>query len=119
MKAAMVDRTLVALADATRRGVVELLRDGPLRAGELSSALQVNKSTLTRHLRVLRESALVQEDAVQEDGRVRIYRLQREAFRDLRGWLDEVERCWELQLESFKQHAERSRPRGGTRRVRS
>jgi DNA-binding transcriptional ArsR family regulator len=66
-----VSNTFAALADPTRRGVIELLRNGPLRAGELSSALDMNKPALTRHLRVLRESGLVQEASLGEDARVR------------------------------------------------
>jgi DNA-binding transcriptional ArsR family regulator len=109
MSAASVSNTFSALADPTRRGVIELLRNGPLRAGELSSALDMNKPALTRHLRVLRESGLVQEEGLDEDARVRMYRLRRAAFADLREWLDDVEAGWTLQLDSFKRHAERTR----------
>lgn len=104
-----VEATLLALADPTRRGAIELLRFGPLRAGELAEALQMNKSALTRHLRVLRECGLVREEGGAEDARVHVYSLQREPFDDLRAWLDEVETYWSLQLESFKRHAERTR----------
>jgi len=104
-----VSATLLALADPTRRGVIELLRFGPLRAGELAGALNMTKSAFSRHLRVLRESGLVQEESMPEDARVHVYSLQREPFDGLRGWLDEVESYWTLQLESFKRHAERTR----------
>jgi DNA-binding transcriptional ArsR family regulator len=120
MSEAAVSATFVALADPTRRGVVELLRRGPLRAGELSDALDMNKPALTRHLRVLRESGLVREAGLDEDARVRVYSLRRAAFTDLRVWLDDIESTWTLQLDSFKRHAERTRgkkksPRAGAR----
>ena len=106
-----IQQTFLALADPTRRGVIELLRDGPLRAGELASALEMNKPALTRHLRILRESGLVHEDGLTGDARVRVYRLRRVPFADLREWLDEVEAQWRLQLDSFKRHAEHTRGR--------
>lgn len=104
-----IEATLFALADPTRRGVIELLRFGPLRAGELSGALNMTKSAFSRHLRVLRESGLVREESVPDDARVSVYSLQREPFEGLRSWLNEVESYWTLQLESFKRHAERTR----------
>jgi DNA-binding transcriptional ArsR family regulator len=111
-----VSQTLLALADPTRRGAVELLREGPLRAGELARALSMQKPAMTRHLRVLRESGLVREAALESDARVRVYRLERGPFHALRGWLEEVEACWALQLDSFKDHAERTRGRHNKRR---
>lgn len=104
-----IEATLFALADPTRRGVIELLRFGPLRAGELAGALNMTKSAFSRHLRVLRETGLVREESVPEDARVSVYSLQREPFDGLRHWLNEVESYWTLQLESFKRHAERTR----------
>lgn len=104
-----VEATLLALSDPTRRGVIELLRFGPQRAGELAGALNMTKSAFSRHLRVLRESGLVREESMPDDARVHVYSLQREPFDGLRGWLDEVESYWTLQLESFKRHAERTR----------
>lgn len=106
-----LDLTLFALADPTRRGAIELLRAGPLRAGELADALAMNKPAMTRHLRVLRESGLVQEETPTDDARVHLYRLERTPFEKLRAWIDEVEAGWTLQLDSFKQHAERTRGR--------
>ena len=109
MSTASIDQTFLALADPTRRGVIKLLKRGPLRAGELSDALDMNKPAMTRHLRVLRESGLVHEEGLEEDARVRVYRLRRAPFDDLRSWLDEIEETWALQLDSFKKHAERTR----------
>ena len=48
-----IDKTLLALADPTRRGVIDLLRTGPRRAGELADALDMAKPAMTRHLRLL------------------------------------------------------------------
>ena len=106
-----VDATLSALADPTRRAVVDLLRKAPRRAGDLASLLAVSPPALSRHLRTLRASGLVREGAQEQDARVRVYSLRHEPFQELRRWLDEVEQFWGVQLGSFKAHAERTRKR--------
>jgi DNA-binding transcriptional ArsR family regulator len=111
-----LDRAFAALAEPTRRGVVDLLRGEPRRAGDLAQALEVSPPALSRHLRVLRQSGLVEETPLAEDARVRLYRLRPEPFAALRAWLDEVEAFWEGQLASFKAYAESpARPRGSAR----
>jgi len=102
-----LDGTFAALADPTRRRVIDLLRNGPLRAGELASAVDMSPPAMSRHLRVLRASGLVHEEESAEDARVRIYRLRREPFAELHGWLDEVESFWLIQLRAFRAHAEK------------
>jgi DNA-binding transcriptional ArsR family regulator len=104
-----VDATLAALADPTRRAVIDLLRATPRRAGELAHMLEVSPPALSRHLRLLRAQGLVQEESQDDDARVRMYCLKPEPFRALRSWLDEVESFWGGQLDAFKQHAERTR----------
>lgn len=111
--AARIDDTLAALADPTRRRVVELLRDRPRRAGELARAGGVSAPAMSRHLRVLRRGGLVEEQRQEDDARVRVYRLRPEPFRALGSWLEEVENFWTDSLGSFKAHAERTR--GGKR----
>lgn len=103
-----MDRTLSALSDPTRRRVVELLREGPRRAGELAAATGASPPVMSRHLRVLRQSELVEVELVDDDGRGRVYRLRRTAFTDLAAWLDQVQAFWDEQLGAFKDHAERS-----------
>ncbi|APR83370.1 Transcriptional regulator, ArsR family protein [Minicystis rosea] len=104
-----VDTTLAALADPTRRRVVDLLRERPRRAGELSDALSMSPPAMSRHLRVLRQGGLVEEDHAGDDARVRVYRLRPEPFDGLRRWVEDVEQFWGGQLASFKAHAERTR----------
>lgn len=118
MAAAALDRTLQALADPTRRGVVELLRGQPRRAGELAAALAASPPALSRHLRVLRETGLVEEEPLPGDARVRLLRLCPQPFAELRGWLEELESFWSDQLASFKAHAEAAGPVPGRPRRR-
>ncbi|QSQ12706.1 ArsR/SmtB family transcription factor [Myxococcus landrumensis] len=104
-----LDDTFAALADPTRRGVIDLLRDKPRRAGDLAAAFDMSPPAMSRHLRVLRKTGLVEEEAVEDDARVKVYRLRPERFSELRAWLDEVESYWSEQLLAFKEHAERTR----------
>jgi DNA-binding transcriptional ArsR family regulator len=108
---ARVDDTLAALADPTRRAVIDLLRRGPQRAGEIAEALAISAPTLSRHMRVLRKSGLVSDEEPEHDARVRLYHLEPQAFASLRGWLEEVEAFWGDQLAAFKAHAEQPRKR--------
>lgn len=74
---------------------------------------------MSRHLRVLRTRGLIEEERVDDDARVRVYRLRRKPFADLQGWLDEVEAFWSDQLDAFKAHAERdSGPASGKPKAR-
>lgn len=107
MRSARIDRTLAALADPSRRGVIEVLRDGPQPAGELARRLGLSASAMSRHLRTLRESGLVEESHPAFDARVRIYALQPGPMAELQGWLAESEQLWAEQLSAFKQHLER------------
>jgi DNA-binding transcriptional ArsR family regulator len=102
-----LDGTLAALADPKRRAAVELLKKGPRRAGELASSLDLSPPAMSRHLRVLRTSGLVAEDHGGEDARVRVYRLEPKPFQELKGWVEELEQFWTLQLQAFKRHAEK------------
>lgn len=104
-----LDRTLAALADPTRRKVVDLLRRRPHRAGELSDLLGLSPPAMSRHLKLLRSEGLVEEEHQGADARVRTYRLRPEPFAALRRWTDEVEQFWSGQLVAFKKHAEGTR----------
>lgn len=68
---------------------------------------------MSRHLRVLRATGLVQADPTEQDARVRVYRLRPERFVALQAWLDQVQAFWAEQLVAFKAHAERTQRRKG------
>ncbi|MDP2274832.1 MAG: metalloregulator ArsR/SmtB family transcription factor [Archangium sp.] len=104
-----LDDTFTALADASRRGVIGLLRKKPRRAGELAAELGLSAPAMSRHLRLLREAGLVELADDEDDARAKVYSLRRERFEQLREWLDDVERFWTFRLEAFKEHAERTR----------
>jgi DNA-binding transcriptional ArsR family regulator len=101
---AAIDATLAALADPVRRRAVELLAERPHRAGELAEALEVSPSTMSKHLRLLRQHDLVSEEHPPFDARVRIYALRSAPMADLRAWIDRAEQGWTEQLAAFAEH---------------
>lgn len=105
---ATVDETLAALADPVRRRAVELLAQRPMRPGELARELGTTASSLSKHLRVLRQRGLVGESHPEFDARVRIYALRSAPMAELRAWLDTAERGWAEQLAAFAEFAERA-----------
>lgn len=106
MRASKLDGILAALADPTRRRVIEQLRRRPRRASELARAFGMKRPAMSRHLKVLRTRGLIEEERVEHDARVRVFRLRRQPFAALSAWLDQVEAFWTAQLGSFKEHAE-------------
>jgi DNA-binding transcriptional ArsR family regulator len=109
LTASNLDRTLGALADPVRRGIVDLLADRPHRAGELARELGATPPAISKHMRVLRESGLVAETHPEFDARVRIYSLRSAPMVELRDWIDTAERGWTDQLTAFAAHLERTR----------
>ena len=108
MNAAALDRTLTALADPHRRRVVDLLRERPRPAGELAQALGLAPPAMSRHLRTLRESGLVEQSHPAFDARVRVYALRAGPMIELLRWLEETERLWSEQLLAFRAHLEKA-----------
>ena len=90
-----MDAVLQALADGSRRTVLEILRDHLATAGELAEALPIARPGVSRHLRVLREDGLVD---VRQDAQRRIYSLRPEALREVDEWLGEYRVLWEHRL---------------------
>lgn len=73
------------LADPTRRRIVDLLREQPRLVGELTALLDISQPGISKHLRVLRESGVVN---VRQDAQRRWYELRAEPFSELQTWLD-------------------------------
>jgi DNA-binding transcriptional ArsR family regulator len=101
-----LDRTFAALADPHRRHVVELLRQGPRRAGELAEAAGLSAPAMSRHLKTLKASGLVTDTHPVFDARVRVYALCREPMAALKAWAEQAELMWTDQLAAFKAHLE-------------
>ena len=94
------EKALAALADPTRRAVLESLRGGGRSVGEIAATLPVSRPAVSQHLKALKEAGLVADEA---RGTARIYRIHAEGLRELRDWLDGF---WGDALERFKTYAE-------------
>jgi DNA-binding transcriptional ArsR family regulator len=102
-----LDAVLAALADPQRRRVVDLLSERPRPAGELATQVGISAPAMSRHLRTLRQTGLVEERHDGLDARVRVYSLRPEPMADLRNWLVETEALWSRQLLALKAHIEK------------
>ncbi len=102
---------LRALADPSRRTIVETLSHGPVTAGQLAASLPIARPGVSRHLRVLREAGLVE---VRQDAQRRVYSLRPEPLAEIDAWLGTYRTLWEQRLDAL--HTEIAR---GNRRRRS
>ena len=91
-----------ALADPTRRRVLERLADGPCAVGEIARTLPVSRPAVSQHLKVLKEAGLVSD---RQDGARRIYAIDPNGLGAMRAWLDQF---WDGALAAFKAEAERA-----------
>jgi len=118
-----VDLVTQALADATRRQILRMLRDTQLTAGAIAGAFDVSRPAISRHLRVLREAGLVVDEP---HGRERVYRLELGALEELEGFLAELREdraaTWErrfmaLETEVHRTKRERAKNEAATPRA--
>jgi DNA-binding transcriptional ArsR family regulator len=117
-----VDLVAQALADATRRRILLMLRDAQLTAGTVARAFDVSRPAISRHLRVLREAGLVIDEP---EGRKRVYRLELCALDELEKFLaelrDDAASRWErrfMALETEVHRTKRDRKRTAASRTR-
>lgn len=99
---------LEAIAEPTRRRILEAVRTGERSVGELVDHLGMNQPGVSRHLRVLRDAGLV---TVRSDAQRRLYRLRSEPLRDLDEWLDPYRAEWSTRLDALEHHLRRTASR--------
>src|SRR5438270_3092311 len=92
-----------ALADPTRRAVLDLLRAGIRPAGEIARAFPVSRPAISKHLRILRRAHLVEE---RREGRNRLYQLNPEPLKAVDSWLDQYRSFWTASLNNLKAFVE-------------
>ena len=95
---AELDQVFHALADSTRRKVIERLVAGPASTSELAEPFDMALPSFTQHLRVLERAGLV---ASTKTGRVRTYRLAPAGLEVADGWLADQRRLWEQRLDQL------------------
>jgi DNA-binding transcriptional ArsR family regulator len=91
-----------ALADPTRRRIVEILSRGPMDAGSLASRFDVSRPAVSRHLRVLRETGVVRCRA---EAQRRIYEIDTSGLDDVAAWVDRYRTFWADRLDELEQAA--------------
>lgn len=89
---------LRAVADESRRMMLETLTHGPATAGELAALLPIARPGVSRHLRVLREAGLVD---VRQESQRRVYSLRPEPLAEIDGWLDQYRVLWGQRLDAL------------------
>jgi DNA-binding transcriptional ArsR family regulator len=102
-----VDALFAALADPARRRAVEVLGQGPLRAGDLAGRLGLAPPAMSRHLKELKAAGLVVDHHPETDARVRVYALNAHRLTELKDWLARAEAGWVTQLTGFAAHVAR------------
>lgn len=101
-----MEAVLRALADESRRTVLETLAGGPATAGELAALLPIARPGVSRHLRVLREAGLVE---VRQQAQRRVYRLRPEPLAELDEWLGRYRALWEQRLGALHTEVDRGK----------
>ena len=97
------EATFQALADPTRRAVLDLLRRGSQPAGQIAGAFPVSRPAISKHLRLLRRAHLVREH---REGRLRVYQLNPEPLRAVDSWIDQYRSFWSRSLANLKTFVE-------------
>ncbi len=92
-----------ALADPTRRAVLDLLRQGSQPAGQIARAFPVSRPAISKHLRLLRRAHLVREH---REGRLRVYQLNPEPLKTVDTWIEQYRSFWNANLASLKSFVE-------------
>lgn len=92
-----------ALADPTRRAVLDMLRRGSQPAGNIAGAFPVSRPAISRHLRLLRHAHLVREI---REGRNRVYHLNPEPLRAVDSWIEHYRTFWSASLANLKAFVE-------------
>jgi DNA-binding transcriptional ArsR family regulator len=95
-----------ALADPTRRRIVELVAERERSAGEIAAAFSISRPGVSKHLRVLREQGIL---AAREDGTRRLYSLEPKALDEVDDWLERCRTFWRNRLDALETELKRGR----------
>ena len=100
-----VDETFRALADGTRRSILELLLEGEWIQRDLHEQFDLTQPALSQHLRVLRDAGLVE---TRREGRCVHYRISEDALRPLLDWAAPFQAFWGQRLEALGDYLRRN-----------
>jgi DNA-binding transcriptional ArsR family regulator len=104
----------LAIADPTRRAILDRLRTGDAPVAQIAAGFAMTRPAVSRHLRVLRDARLVRERRGGEDGRQRVYQLTPAPLREVARWAEGYQMFWQDNLSRLKRHVEHgTRSRAG------
>jgi DNA-binding transcriptional ArsR family regulator len=92
-----------AIADPTRRAILDRLRAGPANAGALAANFRASRPAISKHLRVLRQARLIVDQRV---GRERVYTVDPVPLQSVVGWLEGYRAFWQTSLNQLKRNLE-------------
>lgn len=92
--------TFTALADPTRRRIIESLAAGETSFGELADNFEMSRPAVSQHLKVLRDAGIV---TAKVDAQRRIYRLNEDSLDEVEAWLGKVRDFWSQRLDRLEQ----------------
>ena len=94
-----IDSVFAALADPTRRRIVERLARRPLTIGEIASEFPISQPAISKHVRVLEEAGLLQRTI---EGRVHYCTISPQAMQEVSAWIDRQRRYWNGALDRLE-----------------
>ncbi|MFG1928045.1 ArsR/SmtB family transcription factor [Cryptosporangium sp. NPDC048952] len=106
-KSSPADRVFAALANPTRRDVLDLLLDGPRPVQEIAEHFDMARPSVSEHLKVLLDAELVTET---RQGRHRVYAVTPDPLQELQSWLTPYERFWRSKLTGLRTYLEEQNP---------
>jgi len=109
MSAASLDLTFAALADPTRRAILERLAAGPVTVGELAARFPISGPAVSKHLRVLERAGLVTRE---REAQRRPVRLEAEPLKEVVEWAEEYRRFWDGSFDRLDAYLEDLQAKG-------
>ena len=115
-----MESSFAVIAEPSRRTILSLLASSELSVGEIERRLRMPQTSVSKHLRVLREAGFVESTV---DAQRRLYRLKPEPLREVDAWLAPFRRYWSAHVDALERHLDRvdqpTRTKRKTRRKRS
>jgi DNA-binding transcriptional ArsR family regulator len=99
--------TFAVIAEPNRRAILSLLASSELSVGDIEGRLRITQTSVSKHLRVLREAGFVESRI---DAQRRLYRIRAEPLREVDAWLTPFRRYWSAQVDALERHLDRLHP---------
>jgi DNA-binding transcriptional ArsR family regulator len=110
-----MESSFAILAEPNRRAILSLLASSERSVGEIESRLKMPQTSVSKHLRVLREAGLVE---ARVDAQRRVYQLRHEPLLEVDAWLEQFRHFWSARVDALERHLDRMerKPKKGKKR---